>query len=524
MAATDVAIMPYYRRSMPGSFIYVYDVSDHFNPTLVRNISLEGSYYDARMIGDYAYAIVQQPVRMIDSGPVLPLLTVGAQAKEIAPGEITYFDEYDTSFVYTFVIALNTQDDAEQQNEKVFLTGYGQNLYVSQDNIYSVYTKYLSQTEVYRRLIEQGILPNVPSDLQVRIRVVQGSNATIYEKMSQIGSLIQDYAGKLGPEGGATFMRNLEEKIQAVQLQMERESEKTVIQKIAISGPEVEYRTGGEVPGRVLNQFSMDEFNGNFRIATTTGQSWSGSSVNNMYVLDQNIGVIGRLENLAQGEQIYSVRFMGERAYMVTFHRTDPLFAIDLSNPASPKVLGELKMPGFSDYLHPVDSNHLIGLGQMANEDGRLTGQVKLSLFDVSDVSNPREISSYLIGEQGDWAYSEALDDHKAFLFSQSKGLLAIPVSVNNWHTDKYFQGAYVFDFSLENGFGLKGKVTHVVTNASAEERYYDYGTAVRRSLYMDDTFYTVSNSMIMANNMADLSEIASVTFSPAQRGYPVVY
>jgi uncharacterized secreted protein with C-terminal beta-propeller domain len=202
--------------------------------------------------------------------------------------------------------------------------------------------------------------------------------------------------------------------------------------------------------------------------------------------------------------------------------RTDPLFVIDLANPNAPTVLGELKIPGFSEYLHPYDENHLIGVGQLTDENGIRTGQVKLALFDVTDVANPKEMSSYLIGEPGDYAYSEALDDHKAFLFNEPKHLLSIPVSINNWYMNKYSQGAYVFDLTLENGFVLKGTVTHKIANASTEEYYYEGNTAVRRSLYMDNTFYTVSDAKIMANSLTDLSKISEVTITETERGMPM--
>jgi len=183
-----------------------------------------------------------------------------------------------------------------------------------------------------------------------------------------------------------------------------------------------------------------------------------------------------------------------------------------MKNPTMPVVLGELKIPGFSEYLHPYDDNHLIGIGQMTDDNGRRTGQVKLALFDVTDVRNPTEKSTYLIGEAGEWAYSEALDDHKAFLFSEPKHLLSIPVSLNSWRANKYEQGAYVFDLTAENGFVLKGVVTHKIANASADEYYYERGTTVKRALYMDNTFYTVSNGLIKASSLTDLSKISEVT------------
>jgi len=517
---------PYYSSSQ-NAFIYVYDIADRANPVLVRNITLEGSYQDARMIGDYVYAIAQQPVQMLDSGPALPIMSVDSTAKEVSADNIAYFDEYDTYFSYNFIIALNTQNDMEAPNEKVFLLGYSQDLYVSENNIYTVSVKYMTGTEHNNRLME-ALIPNLPLELQNGIQEIKDNpDLMTYNKIYRMENLIQEYAVNLGPEDGAKFMKGVEERIVIITTALEKESEKTVIHKISVSGPNIEYKTSGEVPGRVLNQFSMDEYNGNFRIATTTGQSWRETSLNHVYVLDQGLNVIGKLENLAPKEQIYSARFMGERAYLVTFVKTDPLFVINLKNPYAPAVLGELKIPGFSEYLHPYDKDHLIGIGQMTNEEGRRTGQLKLSLFDVTDVANPKEMSSYLIGEKGDYAYSEALDDHKAFLFSEPKHLLVIPVSVNNWrtgHYGSYSQGAYVFDVTLENGITLKGTVTHKTTNASTDEYYYEGNTAVRRSLYMDNTLYTISDAKIMANSLADLSKISEVTITESVPWQPPIW
>ncbi len=199
-------------------------------------------------------------------------------------------------------------------------------------------------------------------------------------------------------------------------------------------------------------------------------------STNNVYVLDQNLDIYGRLENLAPGEQIYSARFMGNRCYLVTFKKVDPLFVIDLTDPGQPEVLGELKITGYSDYLHPYDENHVIGIGKeaVAAEEGDFAWYqgVKISLFDVSDVANPKEIAKYEIGDRG--TDSPVLNDHKAFLFDRSKNLLVLPVSVAEIDPSQYpggmpswaygevvWQGAYVFDISLERGLELRGKITH---------------------------------------------------------------
>ncbi|MEM2874818.1 MAG: beta-propeller domain-containing protein [Candidatus Hadarchaeales archaeon] len=281
--------------------------------------------------------------------------------------------------------------------------------------------------------------------------------------------------------------------------------EKTAVHRISIGGGKIEYAAGGEVPGTVLNQFSMDEHEGYFRVATTKGDVWSGTSVNNVYVLDGMMNVVGRLENLAPGERIYSVRFMGDRAYMVTYVRVDPLFVLDLSNPSSPGVLGELKIPGYSDYLHPYDEAHIIGVGKetTTNEQGfEISLGVKIALFDVSDPENPLEISKYVIGERG--TDSLALYDHRAFLFRRHRNLLSIPIG--DWWGR---QEAYIFHISLENGIVLRGTIGHG-----------EY--QVKRILYIEDVLYTVSDAILKMNEMDDLDEIGEVKLPTSAEPLPL--
>ena len=289
----------------------------------------------------------------------------------------------------------------------------------------------------------------------------------------------------------------------------------------------LEYKTNGEVTGKVLNQFSMDENNGYFRIATTKNRTWSRydrenrKSYNNLYVLDENLKQVGSLENLAEDEKIYSVRFMQNRAYMVTYKQIDPLFVIDLSNPKNPTVLGKLKIPGYSDYLHPYDDTTLIGLGKDTGESewgGSSVKGLKLSLFDVADVKNPKEIDTYIMGDSG--SDSIALRDHKAFLFSKEKNLLSIPVSIReqagekNWQRKLVFSGVAVFNIN-KKGFKLKGKIDHSDGGISSPSDYWHgysyYDNTVKRSLYIDDVLYTFSNKYIKVNNINDLEIINKI-------------
>ncbi len=299
--------------------------------------------------------------------------------------------------------------------------------------------------------------------------------------------------------------------------------EGTEIYRIAISGSELTFEAQGKVPGYVLNQYSMDEFNGNFRVATTTTTgSWiDRQQHNNLYVLNMNLTVVGQLEGLAEDERIFSARFVGDKCYLVTFRQTDPFFVIDLSNPTSPKVAGELKIPGYSSYLHPYDENHVIGIGKE-------NSTVKLSLFDVTDMNNPKEIARYIV--DGDWTESEALYEPKAFLFDLEKQLLVIPVSVTNYGviepsgkepardvfsagTGGFWQGAYVFKLTVANGFELKGKVTHQEETNTSPNYYWgmDYNQAISRSLYIGNTLYTLSNSKVQLNNLDTLALVSKV-------------
>ena len=421
--------------------VKVYDVSDRENPLLTRDVSFDGRYFNSRMIGSYVYVIINSPtIYNWEEKINLPCISSNGNTKTVPATEIYYFENIaDYSYEFTTIMAINAQDDEEEITSETFLIGTTQNIFVSSNNIYITYTNY-------------WVYP----------------------------------------------LRDLSSKVSDL------ETEKTTIHKISITDGKIEYKTQGEVPGHVLNQFSMDEYQGYFRIATTTGEVWGGGAQNHVYVLDEDLNIAGRLEGIAPGERIYSARFMGDRAYLVTFKKVDPLFVIDLRDPRDPKVLGELKIPGYSDYLHPYDENHIIGVGKDTVDAGSFAWYqgVKIALFDVSDPKNPIEISKYVIGERGFDSY--ALRDHRAFLFSRSKNLLVIPISLvedggSSWRYGGYnWQGAYVFNVTLDGGFVLRGGITHS-----------DY--SVKRSLYIDNVLYTISDGLVKMNNLEDLSEISEI-------------
>ncbi len=212
------------------------------------------------------------------------------------------------------------------------------------------------------------------------------------------------------------------------------ETVKTQIYKFDISDYDIKYLKNASVDGSALNQFSMDEYEGYLRIATTSG-NWGDSLVNQVYVLDKNLETVGLLKDIAKGETIKSVRFTGNTAYVVTFVQTDPLFVIDLSDATAPKILGELKIPGYSAYLHPVGDGLVMGVGLDGTETGT-NGGMKVSLFDVSDPTKPVECGKFTItGHDGEERYvyieSEAFYDHKALCWDAENKIMYIPYTKN---------------------------------------------------------------------------------------------
>ena len=290
----------------------------------------------------------------------------------------------------------------------------------------------------------------------------------------------------------------------------------------------IQYRASSRVKGKTINQYSFDEYDANLRLALYDN---SGSRV---VVLDPDLNEIGKTSYLAKGETMYSSRFIGTKAYLVTYLTTDPLYVIDLSDPRNPAVLGELKIPGYSTYLHPYDENHLIGIGMeteeniVRNSSGKIirtTSQIvgmKMALFDVSDVSNPIQISDTVIGDRR--TTSAILTNPKALLFSKEKELIAIPInnfaedfsisnstssyssivrSYTSYNKPYIAEGYAVYKINLEDGFSLKGIITHENTT---NKRTWQTNTKLLRGVYIDDNLFTVSESAIKVNSLDDLT------------------
>jgi len=559
-----------------NSEVHVYDLTDKSRPRLEQNISVKGEYYDARMIDNYVYFISQYNLNYEELD--LPVYVVNGVEKVIPTEDIYYFNYDDKAYYMTLISSLNIKNG--EFSTKSYVTGYSASVYASEDNIYVTNNEYMNNEEYQKELIKKAVIPIVPDFEKQKINEILNSNSYEYSKWKKIGIIVEEYYNSLSENEKVSFNQTLFDNLNTIKAELEKEREKTVINKFSIKDGKIEYQASGKVPGRILNQFSMDEHEGYFRIATSIGNNgWWGwrfgvqNSTNGVYVLDSSMNIIGKVEGLASGERIYSTRFLGDKLFMVTFRRIDPFFVVDLSNPKNPFVLGYLKIPGTSQYLHLYDKNHIIGIGNDADEEGRIKG-VKISLFDVSDYSNPKETARYIIGDRR--SSSPVFYDHKALLFDKESNLMVFPVLVyekrqNNedestwWaYGEAVFQGAYVFAIS-PNGIELKGKITHfapyvpVYPAASSEPvgairkdssgisytkiandtwkpnkgfdghyfsdsiidklpggvdyhpYFYDERYTIIRSLFMDNSLYTISNSFVKANDLKTLQEQKAV-------------
>ncbi|MGV8141720.1 MAG: beta-propeller domain-containing protein [Candidatus Woesearchaeota archaeon] len=516
--------------SRQNTIMYLYDVSDRENPEVIEKYVISGAYFSSRMIGDDVYIVTQEGLynwRYYD-GPMI------AYAKTILRPDIYYFDNPEQNYQMNTVTSINLGSEEVVDSES-FMLGYGNTLMVSEDNIYIAYQKQqnwcwgwrcTSVTGNERERFMTAVVPNLEGEIEQTIKNIISKDLEEDEEWSEISREFTSFYNKLMDDEELQdeyekMFEDIEDALSEYDTKKALEQSKTIIHKIAISDGEIEYQTKGEVDGRLLNQFSLDEYDGNLRVATTINywlNNIGNKQYNNIYMLDKDMDVIGSLERLAENESIYSSRFVGEKLYLVTFRQIDPFFVIDLSNPKEPEVLGYLKIPGYSSYLHPISDTLIIGVGKDVGENewgGTSAKGIKISLFDVSDFNNPVELSKYGIGVEG--SDSPVLHDHRAFMYSDTKNILVIPVTeiVSREKTGMYdyrtsvWHGAYVFKI-VDNGFSILGKVKH----SSSDTRYYYWfdSTSVTRSLYLDDTLYTISGKYVKANDLSnDLEDIKTL-------------
>jgi len=294
----------------------------------------------------------------------------------------------------------------------------------------------------------------------------------------------------------------------------------TQIHKFAFEGEgDAQYAASGAVEGYTLNQFSLDEYQDHLRVATTTSSwGWNRNTTSESHVTilqehDGRLESTGMVSGLGVGESIYAVRFMGDKGYVVTFRQIDPLYVLDLSDPTAPETAGELEIPGYSTYMHPLKNDQLLTIGRDADMDGRVGG-LKLEIFDVSEPAAPSSVTTYVLG--ADWnVQSEALYDHKAFMYFPARQLLAIPVS--RWDADNYHYGSYRSELHVFRIDDDAIVPIGVIDHTALFDQDIDMSLCpvwplrtyleMRRGIFMDDILYSVSTDGIVTHDTRTLSE-----------------
>ncbi len=504
------------------TFFNIYDISDREEPELVKEYKFEGNYFQARMINDYVYFITTTRPEYRKIYPT-PVIIEDSVVRPIPVRDIFYYPIPYQSAQFANIHAIEITDPDEDINSKTIAVEGSQNMYMSQNNIYITYTEYISEWDLTREItidLMMDELTEADKELIEKIKQTDNDVLSQREKETKIFQIIQTYVSYMDENEQEELQDRIEQELEE-RLEEYKYMEFTLIHKIKVDKDDISIDANGKVPGHIINQFSMDEYDDVFRIATTISQRWSRfdksrtESTNNIFTLDKDLDIMDELMDLAEGEQIYSTRFMGDRLYMVTFRQIDPFFVIDLSNPRNIKELGKLKIPGFSRYLHPYDKDTIIGIGREATTTGRTQG-LKISLFDVSDVENPEEIAKFVTSER--YAQSTAEYEHKAFLFSKEKELLVIPVYSQEYRWEgggESYNGAMVFKITKDE-IELRGIIDH----SMAKGKYY--GPLVERSLYIEELLYTKSPTLLRINEIEDLDKVKNIELEGGESPYPI--
>jgi len=453
--------------------LLLYNTSDLSSPSLMQNETVAGAYVAARLAQGYLYAVVQQPSYRFDNQGnatgVMPFVSANGDTTALPPSSVYYTPNNSQIGEYTMIISVGMTSGAEKTLS--VLTGPSSTVYVSTSNIYVVYSNYR----------EYANADNIPGD------VFSGGVIT---------------SPSAGQEQNSTIFR------------------------ASYSNGTVAVQAVGSVPGNVLNQFSMNEYGGYFQVATSRFATINADATesDDVYVLNQNMSQVAALQNIAPGENLYAVRFVGDMGYVVTFEQIDPLFAISFADMTHPVILSALKVNGYSDYLQPLFSNYLLGVGKdtVASSTGNFAYYLglKLSLFHVAANGTSSDVQDYLIGDRG--TDSPVLTNHLALTYDPANNVTVIPVllakvSANQQGSSQnpppegnpVWQGAYVFRVSA-SGLTLLGNVSQYPAGMNYGDSPNN-GLQIERSVIIGNYLYTISQGEVMVSDMSSLATVATV-------------
>jgi len=480
----------------PQTTVTVYDVTDRTAPAVVTQTMFDGGFQDARAVDGVVYVVLQRGLNL----PALQYTDTPVDSGVVAPADgVIGFDLMPARWGWDPTVTANRTYETWDE----YMARVGDQIVV------------LSLPHAYRvdsegNSVDLGLVADAGSivrpstgDAQSVLTLVSLDSAN-----ASTGSSFADSVGTLvSPSGNTVYMNHDAMYVGTTEYQYSDtgSSNGTRIDRFTIQGTDVSWQASGVVSGTLINQFAMDEQGGYLHVATHTTEyhyvndTWDTRNDNGVYTLDtvgDTLDVTGSLTGLAPGEQLYAVRFVGDKAYLVTFVQTDPLFDIDLSDPAAPVLLGELEIPGFSNYLQPVGDGLLLGIGQ-EREAGTPNTHVHATLFDVSDGSNPTQITRQYLTENTQWSWSDAQFDHHALLYSAEDGLLVVPVYGSGYDAET---GTYSYEQLL--------KVMRVTPTGLEVIGDIHTDQSVFRTVRIGEVLYAVSDASVTAYSLSDLTQI----------------
>lgn len=486
--------------------VTVLNITDRANPVLEREIRFSGAYLNSRRIGSAIFTIVVQPQIRFTGLRYWP--------DDMYQCSSEPFGEFDRKArIHASFLQLLSRNRAiiEQTDLENALPRVSDTIHLPDGRILTREDPLQDCSNFYQPSLSAGEGFLTVASLDVRSHDLQlasivGRQGVVYASHESLYVATTHFYG-----GASAWFFDDSAGV----------GEATALHKFSLSTtpPAADYVASGAVQGRVLNQFSLGEYNRHLRLATTNGQAWGRDTHNSVFVLEQQgnrLETIGSISGIAPTEDIRSARFVGERGFIVTFKKTDPLFTVDLSDPRNPVLAGELKIPGFSTYIHMMDADHLLTIGFDADDQGSFGWfqGIELQVFDVSDMSNPAQMHKEIIGTRG--TSSEATANHLAFNYFPPKDVLALPMAIceggsgSDYGDQMTFNGLLVYDVTAESGFTERGRVPHGNPTTDSYECYSwwtDPGSRVKRSIIMDDYIFSISNTLLKVNHLDSLEE-----------------
>ena len=463
--------------------IYGYDVSgetpkESWSIDLEQNAQIVGS----RLAQDKMYLIVRSGLNLDHPCPIKPLSVKGS------PLEIKCADIYHPTVVLPTEVAYTalTINPLTGETEKtVSFTGSTDSslIYMSKNNLYVAYSYSYTENllKFFLSFLEEKAQDLVPSSMINKLKKLDSYDISMDAKMTELQIIFENHLSSLNDDERLKFENELNNRLTDYYKAHKRDLEKTTLVKLDLGSLEI--KALGNIPGQPLNQFSLDEYKDNLRVATTVGERmwigfWGGTqeSANDVYVLDKDLKTIGSLQDLGLEERIYSARFIEDKGYLVTFRQTDPFFVLDLATPKSPGLEGQLKIPGYSSYLHPITKDKILGIGKEGD-------QIKISLFDVTDPKKPQEKAKYTLNEY----WSDILNTHHAFLLDSKHTIFFLPGE----------RGGYIFSYQND-----KLELKKAVSDISAS-----------RALYINDYLYLLGDNKLKVLNEINWEKIKELEF-----------